>query len=294
VGTVLGLSLTPSGVGWVVLDGSSADSEVLDHDVCDVGCGSLTKYLETVRGVRTIAAAGGQDLATVGVTWTDDAAEAASLVLKALPDLGFDKVVSVPLAATDASNEALQALARGAALGVYSNAETVPIRLPVTVPSRPQSKWRTPARAAVAVAAGAAVLFVVGPDLAGQLPSRPSETQPDAASLGFHAVTAPAAEPSAPDVVHLVAGHPKPAPTRKSPVIAAPVQQTPVVPLSTESALQVAPEHAASPSLPGPASLPATVANPAPLPAAQPAALPTTPVVDPAQAVVNPLFSALP
>ncbi len=304
MGTVLGLSLTPSRVGWVMLGGSSVDSETLDHDICDVGSGSddgdLARYLAAVRGVQAIAATGGQDLTTVGVTWTDGAAAVASLLLEALPDLGFEKVVSVRLAAADTSNGALSALARSAALGVYSNVETVPIRLPATMPTRTQmrtpSKWRTSARAAAALAAGVTVLFVVGPEFAGQQRFRSTQTQPEAPSLGFQAVTAPAAAASTPDVVQLVAGRPKPAPTRRSsPAIETPVvqaQQIPVVTLSTENSIEAAPEHALTPTLPGPAPLP--VANPAQLPGVQPAGLPAPPPTDPAQAVVNPLFSALP
>lgn len=298
MGTVLGLSLTPSSVGWVVLDGSDVDSETLDHDVCDVGSGpddgDLTRYLDSVRGVQAIAAAGGQDLTTVGVTWTDGSATVARLLLETLPELGFDKVVPVRLPAADTSNEALLALARSAALGVYSNVATVPIRLPATAQSRTPSKWRTPVRAAAAIAAGLSVLFVVGPEFAGQQQFRATEAEPEAPSLGFHAVTAPAAEPSVPDVVQLVAGHPKPA-RRSTPAMETPaeqVQQIPVVTLSTENAIEAAPEHALTPTLPGPAPLP--VANPVQLPGVQPAGLPAAPPPDPAQAVVNPLFSALP
>jgi hypothetical protein len=83
---------------------------------------------------------------------------------------------------------------------------------------------------------------------------------------------------------------------RSTPAIETPaeqVQQIPVVALSTENAIEAAaPEHALAPTLPGPAPLP--VANPAYLPGVQPAGLPAAPPPDPAQAVVNPLFSALP
>ena len=116
--TVLGLSMTSSSIGWVLLDGPGAAAATLDHDAFDVGGGSsndgdISKHMAAVRGVQTIAAATGQQVKSIGITWTDDADAKANLLLKSLPDLGFDNIVSVRL------SEAMRTWARefGRALG---------------------------------------------------------------------------------------------------------------------------------------------------------------------------------
>jgi hypothetical protein len=98
--TVLGLSVTSSSVGWVLLDGPGVDAATLDHDVFDVPGGSvddgdICKHVAAVRGVQAIAAASGHELKSIGLTWTVDAAATANLLLTSLPDLGVEKVVSV-------------------------------------------------------------------------------------------------------------------------------------------------------------------------------------------------------
>ena len=55
VETVLGLSMTSSSVGWVLLDGPGADAATLDHDVFDFVGGSaddgdISKHIAAVRG----------------------------------------------------------------------------------------------------------------------------------------------------------------------------------------------------------------------------------------------------
>jgi hypothetical protein len=102
VETVLGLSVTSSSVGWVLLDGPGVDANALDHDVFDVSVGSvndgdISKHVAAVRGVQSIAAASGHELKSIGLTWTADASATASLLLTSLPDLGFEKVASVRL-----------------------------------------------------------------------------------------------------------------------------------------------------------------------------------------------------
>lgn len=321
--TVLGLSMTPSSVGWVVLDESGPEAETLDHDVFDFAGGSaddgdISKHIAAVRGVLAIAAASGQEPKSIGLTWTDEAAVTANLVLNSLPDLGFDKVVPVRLAQTGTSNEAQVMLARDAALAVNSNAVTVPVpvvlRQPaVVVPTGTQSWFGPPARAAAVLVAGLTALFVVAPELAGQPESQPVEIQPasdsSATSRSIHAVSAPGATPPVADTIQLVVGRPEPVPPRRkaAPVTAEPVavpeepvRQVPVVPLSTESALspesallpgpgEVAPQPGLAPPLPGPAA-----EAPVPAPTTPPVALPAPPPPDPAQFVFSPLFSALP
>jgi hypothetical protein len=102
VETVLGLSLTSTSIGWVLLDGLNADANTLDHDAFDLGAGTasdgdIEKHIAAVRGVQSIAASTGHDVKSIGVTWTDDADAKATLLLKALPDLGFDYIVNVKL-----------------------------------------------------------------------------------------------------------------------------------------------------------------------------------------------------
>ncbi|MGO4446833.1 hypothetical protein AB4Z42_26135 [Mycobacterium sp. 2YAF39] len=300
--TVLGLSMTSGSVGWVVLDGAGADAAILDHDVFDVAGGSaadgdICNHVATVRGVQAIAAASGHELTSIGVTWTDDAAAAANLVLRALPGLGFAKVVPVRLAEARAlaSNADQDMLARGAALAVMSNAETVPVRLPAVVAMRKQSRFASPVRAA-ALVAGLSVLFVVGPEFGGQPQPTSAENQPasdPAISVSIEAVQVPVTPSPVADAIQLVVGHPEPAAPRRStqetaePVtVRAPVEQIPVVALSNEVALapaDVAPQPEHGP-LPGPAVAPT----------AEPAAMPAAPATDPAQVVMSPLFSALP
>ena len=100
--TVLGLSVTSSSVGWVLLDGPGVDANALDHDVFDVASGSgegvdISSHVAAVRGVLSIATASGHALTSMGLTWTPDAAATASQLLTALPDLGFEKIASVRL-----------------------------------------------------------------------------------------------------------------------------------------------------------------------------------------------------
>ncbi len=116
--TVLGLSMTSNSVGWVLLDGPGVDAATLDHGVFDVSVGSaddgdISKCLTAVQGIQAIAATSGHELKSIGLTWTADAAATANRLLTSLPDLGFEKLVSVPL------SEAASTWARvfGAALG---------------------------------------------------------------------------------------------------------------------------------------------------------------------------------
>jgi hypothetical protein len=292
VGTVLGLSVTSVSVGWVVLDGSAVDAATLDHDVVDVArrpVDDISRHLAAVRGAQSIAAASGQDLTSIGVTWTEEAALTADLVLCALPGLGFDKVVPVRL--TDAGEHVELTLAWAAALAVASDAVTVPAprREPVAATPVRRHSWVAPTRAAAVLVAGLSALFVLGPELAGQPPDPAPETQTASDSPmvlgGIHAVPAPVVAPPVEVTVQLVAGHPSPAPPETSYVVeeAAPTTTAEVaVSDETVSAEPVAvshlPEQQVAP-LPGPAIEPTPAAVPAP---------------DPAQFVFSPLLGALP
>lgn len=100
--TVLGLSVTPTAVGWVLAEGHGADGTILDHQELALRAGRGVRAVNTaeqvvdeVLRVDTAAAASDQRLRVIGVTWNDDAAAQAALVLEALTDAGFDNVVPV-------------------------------------------------------------------------------------------------------------------------------------------------------------------------------------------------------
>lgn len=118
--TVLGLSVTPTSVGWVLAEGHGADGAILDHREVQLQDGSQNSH--GVRAVTTaqqvtaevmrasaVADADGRRLRVVGVTWSDEAAAQAALLLEALTDAGFDNVV--PVRQLDAVETLAQAIA---------------------------------------------------------------------------------------------------------------------------------------------------------------------------------------
>jgi hypothetical protein len=116
VDAVLGLSVTPSAVGLVLVEGQDADGPTMDRDAFDVRFRGRSSALQTseqaaaaVLRSEALAATRGHRLHSIGVTWSDDANAEASLLLKSLTDSGFDNVVPVRLP------EATEALARGIA-----------------------------------------------------------------------------------------------------------------------------------------------------------------------------------
>lgn len=118
--TVLGLSVTPSTVGWVLAEGHGADGTILDHREVQLTEGSNNSHgvravstaqqvtAEVLR-VREAADAVDHRLRVVGVTWSDEAAAQAALLLEALTDAGFDNVV--PVRQLDAVETLAQAIA---------------------------------------------------------------------------------------------------------------------------------------------------------------------------------------
>ncbi|MGY4650924.1 DUF7159 family protein [Mycobacterium sp. URHB0021] len=113
---VLGLSVTPSAVGLVLVEGQEADGATMDRDAFEVRSGGRSSALKTseqaaaaVLRSEAIAATRGHRLHSIGVTWSDDADAEASLLLKSLTDSGFGNVVPVRFP------EATEALARGIA-----------------------------------------------------------------------------------------------------------------------------------------------------------------------------------
>jgi hypothetical protein len=113
---VLGLSMTPTTVGLVLVGGQDADGATMDKDEIAVHDRGLVSAVNTsekaaaaVLRTEAIAAARGHRLHSIGVTWSEDADTEASLLLESLSESGFNNVVAVRLP------EATEALARGIA-----------------------------------------------------------------------------------------------------------------------------------------------------------------------------------
>ncbi|MDT5210701.1 MAG: hypothetical protein QOF67_3116 [Mycobacterium sp.] len=131
---VLGLSVTPSAVGLVLVEGQDADGATMDRDAFEVRCRGRATALQTseqaaaaVLRSEAIAATHGHRLHSIGVTWSDDANAEASLLLKSLSDSGFDNVVPVRLP------DATEALARGIAEVIGYGTTAVCVLEPDTV-----------------------------------------------------------------------------------------------------------------------------------------------------------------
>jgi hypothetical protein len=114
--TVLGLSLTSTAVGWVLVEGRDADGAILDHDDFEVRTGGGTRAVNTseqataaVLSAQSLTSSHDQRLHVIGVTWSDEAAAEAALLLESLTDAGFDNVVPIRL------HEASEMLAQGIA-----------------------------------------------------------------------------------------------------------------------------------------------------------------------------------
>jgi hypothetical protein len=102
--TVLGLSVTPTTVGWVLAEGHGADGTILDHHELALRAGrgvpavnTAEQVTEEVMRVDALASASDHHLRVIGVTWNDEASAQAALLLEALTDAGFDNVVPVRL-----------------------------------------------------------------------------------------------------------------------------------------------------------------------------------------------------
>ncbi|WP_264034349.1 DUF7159 family protein, partial [Mycobacterium interjectum] len=114
--TVLGLSLTPATVGWVLAEGHGADGTILDHRELGLPRGRGVRALSTAELVAdevlradALAATSDRRVRVIGLTWSDEASAQAALVLEALTDAGLDNVVPVRML------EAVETLARAIA-----------------------------------------------------------------------------------------------------------------------------------------------------------------------------------
>lgn len=100
--TVLGLSVTPTAIGWVLAEGHSADGAILDHHERRLDSGgsgqaanAAAQSVAEVLRANELATAGDHRLRVIGLTWTDEASAQAAMVLEALTQAGFDNVVPV-------------------------------------------------------------------------------------------------------------------------------------------------------------------------------------------------------
>lgn len=130
VDAVLGLSMTPTSVGLVLVEGADADGATMDgsaFDVRDDAFTSAQQAAEAVRRTEEMAATRGLRLHSIGVTWSEDADAEASLLMKSLSESGFDNVVPIRMPA------ATEALARGMAAVIGHDTTAVCVIEPDTV-----------------------------------------------------------------------------------------------------------------------------------------------------------------
>ncbi|ORW34861.1 hypothetical protein AWC17_23125, partial [Mycobacterium nebraskense] len=109
VDIVLGVSMAPETVRLVVIEGHNADGVTVEQDEFDVGAaggdpvavGAVDEVLAAIGGTREGALAGGHQLVSTGVTWTDPAG--AGLLRDAMARRGMGSVMLVsPLLAAAA------------------------------------------------------------------------------------------------------------------------------------------------------------------------------------------------
>jgi hypothetical protein len=123
VDIVLGVSMTPTTVRMVLVEGEKADGVTVDHDVFDITAieGAATssaadQVVAAVLGTQESAAAAGHHLKSIGVTWSDHG-EAATL-RDTLTARGIDDVLLV----SDGHAAAALAQAAGRAVGYDTTA----------------------------------------------------------------------------------------------------------------------------------------------------------------------------
>jgi hypothetical protein len=103
VDVVLGVSMAPTKVRMVLVEGESADGACVDQDDFDVAVGSPStapaQVLSALLGTRESAVEGGYQLLSSGVTWTDPIEAAALRDALAAHKIGNVMLVSAFLAA---------------------------------------------------------------------------------------------------------------------------------------------------------------------------------------------------
>ena len=104
---VLGLAMTPSSIGLVLVEGNDVDGFTMDHDAVEIM--NSDDATAAVLRSEALAATRGLRLKSIGLTWSDDADAEASMLMQSLSESGFDNVVPVRFP------EANEAVARGIA-----------------------------------------------------------------------------------------------------------------------------------------------------------------------------------
>ena len=97
---VLGVSMTPTTVRMVLVEGDKADGRTVDHDVFDIApandaanSSASDQVISAILGTQQSAAAGGHRLIAIGVTWSDYAE--AGVLRDGLAARGIDDVMLV-------------------------------------------------------------------------------------------------------------------------------------------------------------------------------------------------------
>ncbi|MGH3562986.1 MAG: DUF7159 family protein, partial [Mycobacterium sp.] len=93
---VLGVSMAPSTVRMVLVEGENADGVTVEHDGFDVAGGrnsASDRVVAAILGTRESAREGGYQLTSTGVTWSDQAE--ASVLRDALIDHKVENVMLV-------------------------------------------------------------------------------------------------------------------------------------------------------------------------------------------------------
>ncbi len=97
---VLGVSMTPTTVRMVLVEGDKADGRTVDHDVFDItaidsaaNSSASDQVIAAILGTQQSAAAGGHRLIATGVTWSDH--DEAGVLRESLAGRGIDDVMLV-------------------------------------------------------------------------------------------------------------------------------------------------------------------------------------------------------
>lgn len=290
--TILGLSVTQSRVGWVLID--AAEGPSLDDDAFDVGDRDTVaeRAAVAVRGAQAIAAASGHEIRSIGVTWCGEVEAHVQDLLALLKQAGCDDVRAVPPEPADEADcDALDPVEQAyrAADAVATDAVPKPGEQPELVPrSRRATALKLVAASAGVIAAlGAGTQFIArdaqpSPAQAAQPVGEPKIVSAHTPLTPTHPATAvrPTAEASG-ESTYSYSSRQEPAEASAPEVSAAAAQ--PAAPAARASSASV-PESAASaeahlpaaavpgPVAPGPA-MPVAAGTPA-----QPVQVQATPV----------------
>lgn len=211
--------MTSDGVGWVLVDGAAPDGSPLDDDAFEVDTAAelVDRGAAAARGARAIAVSSGQEVRSVGLTWSGDVDTEARQLIASLAAAGFTDVrmVSAELAAATAGCDddaddvdeeigpSRLSLAQAAACAVATDAVAVQRACPL-VDSIGKARRFTGLRVGGAAAAVAVLaVLVVGSQSVPEV-LQPAPEQPAATSAGTPqvvSVAVPLVESKRPAVV---------------------------------------------------------------------------------------------